>query len=452
MTPTVLFEQPRHDVCFGFATRDRVDLTLQSIASVAFAGGFDLLWLDGSTTPEGRALPHELAPDMPALREIHGDVTGGPDVAIFRALTRMLALDYGFCGLIESDIRFEPGWFDALMALFGAGAADGLAVGAATVRAFERRVLLKRPGYAVTMTSGAGMILFTRAAARLVVDHYRTPSTPELRRWFLDAAGLDCATFGEAAFRDAPDADIALASDYHYDVVLQRHGLCTLASSPGRAADLDLAGVRVAELGGYAGPAPRDPDAAATRAFDRLRTRLAARRTADAGAAPRGEPYLYSPPLQGWIVFLHQLLFMHDSPARLIGRWRIRWSKLHGPFLFETDDPGAALEFPLRGALRGLGYRGGADNALIELQDGVRPVVALDARSAEPRPLYARATMTAAGAAPIRIRAAGLGWLRLFAVCFAEPQPWLPQTARLDAERLVGCFETQAAHGAITLA
>ena len=446
MARTILFERKRHDVCFAFATRDRVDVTLQSIASVAFESGFDLLWLDGSETPEGSALPHQLAPNMTALREIHGEVIGGPDVAIFRALTRMLALDYGFCGLIESDIRLEPGWFGALMALFGTGAADGLAVGATTVRAFERRVLMKRPGYAITMTSGAGMILFTRAAARLIVDHYRTPSTPELRGWFLDVAGRDCTSFGEAVFAGAPGADVALASDYQYDMVLQRHGLCTLASSPGYAVDLDAA-VRAADLGGYAGPASPDPDGDAARAFAGLRTRLVARQTADAVS-----PYLYSAPLQGWVVFLHQLLFMQGSPARLIGRWRIEWSKLHGPFLFATDDPEAALEFPLVGALCGLGYRGGADNAVIELHDGLRPVVQLGARSAEPRPLYAHATMRAAGTAPIRIRARGAGWLRLFGVCFAAPQPWLPAVARLDAERLVGCFEAQAAHGTVTAA
>jgi len=60
--------------------------------------------------------------------------------------------------------------------------------------------------------------------------------------------------------------------------------------------------------------------------------------------------------------------------------------------------------------------------------------------------------MMAAGAAPIRIRAVERGWLRLFGICFAEPQPWLPLTARLDAERLVDCFAAQAAHGAITRA
>ncbi len=150
------------------------------------------------------------------------------------------------------------------------------------------------------------------------------------------------------------------------------------------------------------------------------------------------------------MVFLHQLLFMVDSPARLIGRWRLRWSKFHGPFLFETDDPAAALELPLLGALSGLGCWAAPDNAIIEISDGVRPVFTLQAAAPAPQPAYARATVRAAGAAPVRIRAAGPGWLRLFGVCFAVPQPWLPMVPRLDADRLVRCFAAQAADGWIS--
>jgi hypothetical protein len=437
-----LFDPAKHDVCFSITTKDRVDVTLQSIAALAFEGAFDLLWFDGSATAAGRQLPHALAPDMPCLREIHGDVQGGPDVAIFTALTRMLALGYAHCGLIESDVVLAPGWYGALMALFDAGAADGLAVGAVTARAFERRILVKRPGYAIPMNTGAGMVLFTRAAARLIVDHYRTPSTSELRRWFLFAAGRDCAAFSEPAFRQ-DEADVALASDYQYDMVLQRHGLCTLATSPVRAAD--LADVRADELGGYA--APLAPDAAADPAFETLRARLAA--TAAPGDAAPGGPYLWNPALQGWVVFLHQLLFMSASPARLIGRWRIAWSKFHGPFRFETDDPGAALELPLVGALRALGCEAAEDGAVIELDDGTLAVSALETRAGPRRPLYALATLRAAGPAPVRIRPVDGGWLRLFGVCFAEPQPWLPSVPHLDAERLVRCFEAQAACGFI---
>jgi hypothetical protein len=141
---------------------------------------------------------------------------------------------------------------------------------------------------------------------------------------------------------------------------------------------------------------------------------------------------------------------MAGSPARLSGRWRVRWSKFHGPFLLETDDPGAALEFPLVGVLRGLGYEAGPDGATLEIHDGVRQVAVLDTRGAAPRPLYAAVDVPAVGPGPVRVRAASGGWLRLFGVCFTEPQPWLPRTAALDAERLVAAFDTQAARGAIS--
>src|SRR3954469_20205612 len=108
MTRTVLFEPARHTACFALTTRDRAHATGQAFPPLAFEPGFDLIWLDGSTTPEGRALPHRLAPDMQQLREIESDVAGGPDVAIFSALTRMLALGYDYCGLIENDIALTP--------------------------------------------------------------------------------------------------------------------------------------------------------------------------------------------------------------------------------------------------------------------------------------------------------------------------------------------------------
>ncbi|HUA53621.1 MAG TPA: hypothetical protein VMB81_15730 [Candidatus Sulfotelmatobacter sp.] len=452
MAGAAAFGRPRHEVCFGFATKDRVDVTLQSIASFAFEGAFDLIWLDGSTTREGRELPRTLAPNMPCLREIIDDVRGGPDVAIVTALTRMLALDYAYCGLIESDIAMAPGWFGALMALFGAGEADGLAVGAVTVRAFEQRVLVKRPGYAILLMSGAGMILFTRAAARLILDHYRTPSTDELRSWFLYASGRDCATFAEAAFRLGPHADVALASDYQYEVVLQRHGLCTLATSPLYARDLAAGGVRPDELGGYATALATAADPASTAVFEALRTRLQAQRQSvgsAAGSQRAPGAYLFSRAMGGWVVFLHQLLFTVGSAARLIGRWQISWSKFHGPFLFETDDPAAALELPVMGALRGLGCVAAVDGAPIALDDGARTAAVLATRGDGRRPFYALETVAQAGAGPMRIRPAGPGWLRLFAVCFAEPQPWLPASPSLDADRLVRCFEAQAARGCI---
>ncbi len=439
------FDRAKHEVCFSLTTKDRVDVTNRSIGALAAEGAFDLLWFDGSATEAGRRLPHQLAPTLPKLREIHDNVVGGPDVAIFTALTRMLALDYAYCGLIECDVALEAGWFAAVMALFDAGRADGLEVGAVSARAFERRILIKRPGYFVPMITGAGMVLFTRAAARLIIDHYRTPSTSELRRWFLFTTGRDCAEIAEPAFRQGPDADVALASDFQYDAVLQRRGLCTLATCPVRAVDLDVEGVGVAELGGYAHAAP--PDAESDQAFEMLRTRLAIVRShGGAPGAPR-EPYLWSETLGGGIVFLHHLVFMAETPVRLRGRWRIAWSKFHGPFVFETDDPAAVLELPLVGVLSGIGCHAGVDAAAIELDDGTGPVAALAASAALTQPAYVHASLRAAGTAPVRIRSGAAGWLRLFSLCFSEPQPWLATPPRLDAERLVRAFEAQAARG-----
>ncbi len=39
---------------FAFSTRDRVEFTRRSLASIDTDEGFDRLWVDGSVTPEGR--------------------------------------------------------------------------------------------------------------------------------------------------------------------------------------------------------------------------------------------------------------------------------------------------------------------------------------------------------------------------------------------------------------
>ena len=108
-------------------------------------------------------------------------------------------------------------------------------------------------------------------ALRIQADY--ATSTAELRSWFLYACGRDAARFGEAAFRQGPGSDVALASDYQYDMILQRHGLATLATLPVRATDLAAGGVRADALGGYATPAASDAESEA--AFAILRARLA---------------------------------------------------------------------------------------------------------------------------------------------------------------------------------
>jgi hypothetical protein len=446
MLSQVLFDQPRHPVCFSLSTKDRVPYTLEAIQGLAFEGAFDLLWFDGSASPEGRQLPGTLAPTLGCLREIHTGVTGGPDFAIFAALVRMLELGYGYCGLLENDIRLSPGWFDALMATIAAGQADGLAVGAVTARAFNRRVLFHRPSYAVTKLTGAGMILFTRAAAEIVVGNYRTTTGDEAATCISAIAGSDRA--------DPDGQDTRTASDLVYETHLMRHGLCVLSTLPvlGRNLDdVDPTGL----LGGYAAPDPTAAraDAAAFAVFGR---RCA---TIRATVEPYNPPYLYFASMGLWCLYLHHLLFTRDSPATVRGRWKIVWEKFNGPFAFEALDPDCEIAFPLHGALRGVFCSRTADGAIVELVQGARVLAACDTRypQAIRDQFFTALTVAPSGTDPVRMRLAAPAdqastgrFIRLSGLCFEQPQPWLPMRADLDGPRLARILERQSRDGSVS--
>jgi len=196
--------------------------------------GFDLFWIDGSTTPEGQSLPGEFAATIPQLREIHREVTGGPDVAIIHSLCHMRQLGYEYCGLIENDVRLQSGWFPKLLDLFRLGQEDGLRVGVATARTYQYRVLVTRPHYAVLYNCGAGMILFRKEAVSTVLRRYRTTTAHEVRRLVLFTVGVDPArTWG------GPPAFQNMCADWFFDVSLLLDGYCTLGLLPAMAEDLD---------------------------------------------------------------------------------------------------------------------------------------------------------------------------------------------------------------------
>ena len=69
-------------VGFVFSTKDRVPMTHRSLASIDTDGGFDLIWVDGSQSPEGQRLPLAAQLRRARLVEICRGVTGGPDAAI----------------------------------------------------------------------------------------------------------------------------------------------------------------------------------------------------------------------------------------------------------------------------------------------------------------------------------------------------------------------------------
>lgn len=212
-------------VAIAFSTKDRVESSKRSVEPLLQPHKFDLLWFDGSDSDAGEQLPY----DYPDVYKVYSNVRGGADTAIVFMLTELLnhPNQYEYVGLVENDVLLHPDFFGPMMALFERGRADGLEVGAVSARLYEDRILFQRDGYAVQHNSGAGMVMFTREAARHVLTECRSAFTTDNRRLFAKLAKRDIGKWW--AFRGLSQW---LTFDWHFEVILAQHGLASLALSP----------------------------------------------------------------------------------------------------------------------------------------------------------------------------------------------------------------------------
>ena len=209
-------------------TCDKTDLVEQSIKPLlegARQNHYHLFVVDGSTTEANEKAIWQMA--YPTGHMI-ANVRGGAGAAIVYALTMMLNHEekYDVVGLVESDVLLRDNWLDCL-GLFDRGASEGLVVGAVSARAYEDRTLFQRDGYAVMHNIGAGMILFTREAARLVLDNFRTAWSSDNRRVFAQLCNVDIGQFWAFRTNEHP-----LTADWHWETTLAAHGLASLALTP----------------------------------------------------------------------------------------------------------------------------------------------------------------------------------------------------------------------------
>jgi hypothetical protein len=237
-------------------TMDRVDFTLRTLAGIDTESGFDLVWSDGSRTAKGRDLVKSYQTRNIPIVERNLDIGGGAAKANHFALKRVVELGYDYCGMIENDVVLEPGWFGKLMGTFEEAAEEGIAVGAATVRSYESRVLEYRQGYGLVYVMGWGMVLFPRSVAQLVVDQYysfwapnadnfltypkapgsRLVSARSIRRFYAEVFGLDVAGAWEL-FAGMPDRPLEI--DWAFAPLLCKHGYASVGSIPNFALDLE---------------------------------------------------------------------------------------------------------------------------------------------------------------------------------------------------------------------
>lgn len=317
----------------AFSTKDRVALTKQTVQPLLQPDRFDLFWVDGSKTEEGQRLPFDVA--HPCSWHAYGNVTGGADAAIVFSLTTMLQHpnNYSCVGLVENDVLLDTDWFDATMALFQKGYNDGLEVGAVSARCYVDRILIQRDEYAVMHNLGAGMVIFSRKAAELVLKYFRTGRTPENRRAFMQTSGLDIARWSAFCRDEHPTC-----ADWQFDRVLAQHGLASLALTPsrcemiGQVPSLEEQGLEMARV-----PVEeRRNDAAFDTFVSRTELIRNGRMALPVSLFQRGETSDY-------MIFPHQIELLGGGYE---GEWQLKWSQGFGPFSWKAaNDEKSPTEF-----------------------------------------------------------------------------------------------------------
>lgn len=236
--------KPGDRIGFAFSSRDRYFFTLQTLQSLDTEAGFDLIWNDGSTEPAVPALAANYKFRHARLVEFNPDVTGGAERAVCFGLSRLLELGYDYVGLIENDILLRHGWFRHLLEVFSRGAAEGIACGSATARSFESHVLEYRNGYAIQADIGAGMVLFSRAAAEIIMELYSNPSSLQMtthswQKFHADLFGVDLRNFAPF-WAYPPNQAVPCTLDWGYTPSLYLKGYASLSTIPSYASDLEF--------------------------------------------------------------------------------------------------------------------------------------------------------------------------------------------------------------------
>lgn len=318
----------------AFSTKNRVGLSRQSIEPLLRATeskqyNATIYWIDGSQNEEAENLPFQYGD---AIKEIHSNIRGGADAAIVYALTELLRhpIKYDYIGLVENDVLLDDDWLEPTMALFERGTADGLEVGAVSARAYEDRVLIQCSDYAIMHNLGAGQVIFTRQAAELILQNYRTGYTIENRRVFHQLSGIEIGAYWAFRFAEHP-----LTADWTFDRILAQHGLASLALTPckaqmiGQDPPMERQGLKlVTEV-----PWADDPSS-------QMRLRQYAERTC---AIRTGELSLHDgTPFQqvngSTLVFAHQLPMIDGG---FEGEWGLKWNQGSGPFTWVAQGDGA---------------------------------------------------------------------------------------------------------------
>lgn len=399
-------------LALAYSTKDRVELTRRTHPRVIGAK-YDLFWCDGSKDESALDF-FRSAPTVGNVKRFDG-VRGGADAAIVFALSEMLKHPgYTHVGLLENDVLLPENWYQQVKDLFDAGEREGLAVGAVSCRTYEDRILIQRDGYAVLHNAGAGHIVFTRRAAQLVLDYYRTGWWADNRATFSQLSGIDIGEYGAFRTYDTP-----ITADWHYDTILAKHGFATLGATPssvemiGQDPPLEEQGLKIATA-----PVKEREN---FEAFDRFRARTKLIRD---GKLTLGlKPWLSQRDQNGirnYIYFPHQF----DRLGASVGsEWQMKWSQGYGPFSLVASEDGATFKVPVYGPCCLL-MSGGENGAGVHVADLATGWQAQPVMHAEQGMQNIMMIQIPGGFRYRDIHVVATAGARLFALQTVDEQPW----------------------------
>ena len=338
----------------AFLTADRVELTRQSFVPLVDSD-HALFWIDGSETNAAQKF-FETNSNYASVE--FTNVRGGSGAAIAFALSALLEAPQEFThvGLVENDVLLPTDWFEPTMALFERGKAEGLEVGAVSARAYEDRVLIQRDGYAVMHNLGFGQVIYTRRAAELVLETFRSHCTMENRKVFALLTGQDIGRTW--AFRGS---DHMLVADWGADRILAQNGLASLALTPshvemiGQVPSLEEQGLRLVR---------EAPDISSDTTFEIYRDRTAAIRAGELDLGACGARY-QDPSTGLWWIWPHQVPTMDGAYSE---DWHLVSTPGFGIWSWKSGDVLPQLYLPVLGPCDIL-VSGGEHGGSIELVD-----------------------------------------------------------------------------------
>jgi hypothetical protein len=343
-------------LAIAYSTKDQVELTEQTWPRISDSYYTDVYWCDASS-------------DAGALKYFGGcersfthkaTIKGGADAAIAWKLTRILENPAGYThiGLIENDVLLDEDWLAPTLELFEKGKADGLDVGAVSPRSYVDRILMQRDSYAVMHNIGAGAIIFTRAAAEIVLRTFRTNWWPDSVRLFAKISGIDLRTY--AAFRGNEQW---ITTDWSWEAQLARYGLASLALTParcqmiGQVPPLAEQGLELTTTGGQVVSHGND-----RQVFELYRDNLAAIRN---GLRTVDGPGMIHRDGASMTIFPHQMGAIGGSWA---GTTELKWNQGFGPFAYRAGPGGASLSLHTSGICAFL-VTGGTAGARVTITD-----------------------------------------------------------------------------------